>query len=155
MVALLVPGWFGILAAQQVPVWSRSEALYVNALRVTGSNPRAAVGLAETLIEDGRPEEALLHLSLVSQARTGWIEAELASADALAAIGQLDAAIHVYAHWAKLAPDRLRPVRSLALALLDAGRDAEALPQLEAALSLAPEDPELREALERIRDALD
>ncbi|MGH0029150.1 MAG: tetratricopeptide repeat protein [Myxococcota bacterium] len=143
VVGVLVLGWFGGLAWQQVHFWKDTTTLYGRAISVTTGNYLAHKGLGDALLREGRLQEAQLHYQEANALRPGWMEAELGMADVLAAQGQVPAALGIYARWVEAAPDEPRPQGSLGLALLRVGRFDEALERIEAGLRADPRAAEL------------
>ena len=54
VVAVLILGWFGGLAWQQVQFWRDSTTLYSRALSVTAENHLAHKGLADAMLAENR-----------------------------------------------------------------------------------------------------
>ena len=122
----------------QVGHWQDTSHLYSRALAVTRGNFVAHRGLADEQLKRGLLDEALHNYRAAARIRPDWAEAELGIADVWAVRGEIGRSLEVYRRWAERRPSDPRPVGSLGLALLRAGRFDEAQTHLERALELDP-----------------
>ena len=120
--------------------WSDGVTLFERAIAVTEDNYFAHKNLADGLLQRGRVDEAEAHYREALRIQPGWHDARLGWADLLAAQGRLGEALRLYEEemrrnaneiWAW---DRTRAAGRYGLALLRAGRFAEARDQIERAL---------------------
>jgi tetratricopeptide (TPR) repeat protein len=148
--ALVVFGVLAVLAYRQVGYWRDSETIWSHTIAVTGDNPLAHDFLANTLVEQGRMDEALPHLrdTVRMGSASTWTYGNLGAA--LASTGNLDEAARQYELMLRMAAaatqadttvDRAKAHRALAQICIKKERlDAAATHYLEAE-QLRPNDP--------------
>ena len=137
LVALALPIGLGGLAWMQTRVWRDSETLWAHTVAVTPS-ARAHLHWGRTLIREGKPDEAILHLREALRLRPGFVFARFDLGVALEAQGDLPAAVDEYRAVLRDRPNVANVHYSLGSALHRLGRPAEAIEQYEAALRLEP-----------------
>jgi len=154
--AAIAIGLFAALTVRQAGYWQNSETLFTHALAVTHDNVVAQLSLGETLLSQGRPDEANQH----------YAEALRLSAGAPLPLGEAGTAFVRQKRYAQAVDPLQRAVagnpnlaatrENLGLALLNTGRPAAALPQLEAALRLddGTRAAELRQSIGNAKLAL-
>ncbi len=122
--ALLVV--LAVLTHAQTEVWRDSESLFRHALAVTGPNSLAHNNLGLVLHEEGRTEEAVVHLREAIRIDPEYPDAHSNYGVALAKLGLWDPAITQYREALRLQPGALSPLVNLGQALLRMGRLSEA-----------------------------
>lgn len=137
LVALALPIGLGGLAWMQTRVWRDSETLWAHTVAVTPS-ARAHLHWGRTLIREGKPDGAILHLREALRLRPGYVFARFDLGVALEAQGDLPAAVDEYRAVLRDRPNVANVHYSLGSALHRLGRPAEAIEQYEAALRLEP-----------------
>jgi tetratricopeptide (TPR) repeat protein len=135
--ALALPIALGAMAWMQTRVWRDSETLWAHTVAVTPS-ARAQLHWGRTLIREGRPDQAILHLRESLRLRPGYVFARFDLGVALEAQGDLPAAIDEYREVLQVKPRVASVHYSLGSALHRLGRLDEAIDEYEAALRLEP-----------------
>ncbi|MBW7894670.1 MAG: tetratricopeptide repeat protein [Opitutaceae bacterium] len=117
----------------------RSElALWTDTAAKVPANARAQINLAEILIKEGRPTEALVAAENAVRLRPNYPEAQNNLAIALIQTGRPQAALTAARRAVELKPDYAGAHSSLGIVLAQLGRLPEAIQHFEAALRLAP-----------------
>src|SRR5438093_833656 len=106
--------------------------------------------LAEELRRAGQMQEAVETCRTGLSTHPGYVSARVTLARALTALDQLDEAQAELERVLRSAPENLTAVRSLADIARRRGNTREALMRYRAALSLAPNDPELQQIVARL-----
>ena len=121
------------------------------ALRMEPDYAAAHNNLGIALSQAGRLPEAITHLEVALRASPDSVEAHNNLGIALSQAGRFSEAIVEFEAALRLAPDYAEAHKNLGIALAEVpGRQADAVAHLEAALRMRP-DPEIRQALERLR----
>jgi len=104
------------LAVRQVGFWSSSETLFTHALAVTGSDANyvAHQQLAVTLLDNGRPREALMHFTLAMKLAPQAREPREGAAGALLALGHAREAAMQYRGLLEIHPNDVAVANNLA-----------------------------------------
>jgi Flp pilus assembly protein TadD len=131
------------LARAQVVTWRDGQALWEHALAVTKGNYLAHSLLGGLLGEQGKTQDALVHLRQAVAIDRAYPDAHHNLGVVLASLGKFDEAITEYRAALRLNPRMANAQLSLGLALANTERIDEAIPAFEAALAL---DPTLAEA---------
>ena len=106
--------------------------------------------LAEELRRAGHMQEAVETCRTGLSTHPGYVSARVTLARALTALDQLDEAQAELERVLRSAPENLTAVRGLADIARRRGNTREALMRYRAALSLAPNDPELQQIVARL-----
>ena len=106
--------------------------------------------LAEELRRSGQCEESIAVCRAGLEVHPGYASARLTLGRALLHIGDLDAAEQELARVLHSAPDNLAAIRAVAEIHEKRGALATSLSQYQAALSLAPNDPELERTVHNL-----
>ena len=106
--------------------------------------------LAEELRRAGQMQEAVEACRTGLSTHPGYVSARVTLARALTALDQLDEAQAELERVLRSAPENLTAVRGLADIARRRGNTREALMRYRAALSLAPNDPELQQIVARL-----
>jgi tetratricopeptide (TPR) repeat protein len=121
-----------------------AETALGNALRLQPDLHAAHAWLAEVLLKDNRPHEALVHYQALVPVAGYAVVAQIGFAD-IARMEQRDEqAIAYYRAALALEPKLAVPTRMLAWMLATLGRNDEAIAAYDAYLAHAPEDVEMR-----------
>lgn len=116
----------GTLTMATLPFWRNTEALFREALRVTGPNPIAHMVLGETYLNEGRPQEALQQFSEGIVLTPGDAEFHLLAGRACMDLDRTEAAIQAFENALKLDPREDEAEFQLARAYRRVNRGAEA-----------------------------
>jgi tetratricopeptide (TPR) repeat protein len=130
------------VAWQQVNTWRDPMALFERAVAVTENNFIAHMNLADELLQRGRADEAEPHAREALRIKPGSPEARLGWANVLEAQGRVGEALGRYEEMQRN-PNDTQAAGHYGLALLRAGRFAEALDPLERALAVHGDVAEL------------
>jgi len=134
-------------AWHQVKTWRDAETLFERAIAVTEDNFLAHKNLADVLLQHGRADEAEPHYREALRIAPGWPDIRVGWADLLVAQGRLGEALGRYEEELQRNPnetwDGARIAGRYGLALLQAGRFAEARDALERALAIHSGSAEL------------
>jgi tetratricopeptide (TPR) repeat protein len=122
----------------QVGHWRDTETLFAHAVAVTRGNYLAHNELGLALLLKGEPERAASHFRRAIRLMPGWSRPRVGLAEALARSGSSEAAVAQYEATVADDPDDVFARGLLGIALVEAGRYAEARPHLERALTLEP-----------------
>ncbi len=134
----------GVLSWRQAGIYRTEESLYRATLERNPDAWLAHNNLGNLLLPlGGRRAEAIEHFQAALRLKPDFWEAHLSMGNALLAMpGHLRDAIGEYQTATQLAPQSERTETNLGNALLHAGRAAEAIPHLEAALRIQPDNAE-------------
>lgn len=134
----LAIGLFAWLAAVQTTYWRDSESLWNRTLAVTKNNDLAHERLSSALLDQGRPDDAILHAELAINInnRDGSAENDLGAA--LARRGQPDEALKHFRKGLELDPSLSSIHYNIANALAAEGNTAEAVAEYKRQLAIAP-----------------
>lgn len=117
----------------------RSElALWTDTAAKAPANARAQINLAEILIKEGRPAEALVAAENAVRLRPDYPEAQNNLAIALTQTGRPEPALAAARRAVELKPDYAGAHSTLGIVLAQFGRLPEAIRHFETALQLAP-----------------
>ena len=131
-------------AFSQRGVLAFAETAFGNALRLQPNLHAARAWLAEVLLKDNRPQEALVHYRALRLVPGFVVIAHVGFAD-IARMEQRDEqAIAHYRSALAIEPKLSTPTRMLAWMLATLGRNDEAIAAYDAYLAHAPEDVEMR-----------
>ena len=119
-----------------------AESLLVHAVAIDSLDPDATAQLGELLLAQNRPREAIPYLSKVSHAFPS-LESYKSLGLAYLVAGALDSAVAPLQAALRIAPNDADALHSLAGALIEAGRGAEAIPVLARAVEGNPSSAEL------------
>jgi tetratricopeptide (TPR) repeat protein len=135
----------GAAAARQVGYWQDGVALFEHTVAVTGDNPTARGNLGLSLLEQGRVDEGVEALATAfglpetgDQARLTIFQTLHAAGRDQQQRGQLITAIGFYRAALAIVPDVAVVRLRLGSALLEQGRTAEALREIQAARRSRP-----------------
>lgn len=143
-------GLFASLAFQQVRTWHDSVSVFSHALAVTDDNYLAHFNLGSVLWDQGKRDEAMVHLRKAGQLRRPFLEYQLAAADRAIDRGDLPAAIvHLvrFKIWWPWDPTIHHRIGTLLLLNREPGK---ALGQFNDALKYRPDWNEPRYAIARV-----
>jgi len=126
---------------RQVSFWQNSYKLYSHALSVTNENPVAHSGLAKSLFEQNRLEEALFHYKEALKIKPDHAKTHGDTGIVLLKQGKLNEAVIHFRRALALGGDTLKWHSGLALALHKLGRVDEAIIHYQQALKLHNKDP--------------
>lgn len=127
------------LTCRQVGYWKDSETLFRHALASTENNDFAHANLGETLLGQGRLDEALGHFQEAVRLRPDFIGAHINLGATLQRKGLLDQAAGEYQEALRLKPDWPEPYCNLGLIALQKGQPDEALAQFRKAVEVQPD----------------
>ena len=141
------------LALFQMGRPAEAKVHFEGALRIDPQAALAHDGLGIALAALGRPAEAIAHYEEAIRLQPGFARAHDNLGNALLQLGRLPEAAAQYGEAVRLDPGSLVAHYNLANVLMRLGRPAEAAGQYEAVLQFRPDDPAVRAALERARQA--
>ena len=127
------------LTCKQTGYWRDSESLFRHALASTENNDFAHANLGETLLSQGRLDEALGHFREAVRLRPDFIGAHINLGATLQRKGLLDQAAVEYQEALRLKPDWPEAYCNLGLIALQKGRPDEALAQFRKAVEVQPD----------------
>jgi tetratricopeptide (TPR) repeat protein len=128
------------LSRQQLGYWKNSETLFRRALAVTQDNLMALNNLGAALAEQGKPEEAIIHLQEALRLMPDYPGVHNNLGATLAKQGRLDEGIPHLREAVELARDDAGAHRNLADALTWKGRLDEAITEYKTAIKLNPNE---------------
>jgi spermidine synthase len=134
---------FGAVSSHQIGTWRNSATLYQRALAVTNDNYLAHTGSGNSLLQEGRLDDAERQFAEALRIRPGWPKARMGLADIAAARGKLDGALRIYEEELRRNPDDIEMIGRYGTTLGLAGRNAEARLHLLRALDASPGVAEL------------
>jgi tetratricopeptide (TPR) repeat protein len=111
-----------------------AEALYKTALEINGKSALAESGLARVLMKQQKLTEAAAHFRRAAELDPAFKDGLLELATQFEAAKQIQEAVAIYQQF----PDNPGARERLGVLLLDAGKAAEAIPDLEEALKKSP-----------------
>lgn len=135
---------WGVLAARQVGHWQSSETILARTLAVTEENYHAQFGMAQALLAENRPLEAIPHLREAVRIWPEYVDAHLLLARLAAQAGDADLAIASYRTALDLRPGLATAEFGLGTELAGREQYAEAAQHLARAAELDPESPQVR-----------
>lgn len=119
---------------------SEAEKAMREALRLKPDFVPAHIGLGELLAAAGRLDDAALHFGRAVEIQPDNAEAACALGAVLQAGFRIEAAADAYGHALAADPDSVAALVGLGRVHLEAGRDHEAVPLLERAYTLSPDE---------------
>jgi len=129
-----------VLTWHQVGHWRDSVTLFEHALRVTSNNALAHTNLGHALIEQGRTDEAVDHLTKAVTIQPGYVKARTNLGIALAGQGRLeDAAAHFSEALAR-DPDNVDAHYNMGVAMIKQGNLRAAASHFSDVLRIKPDD---------------
>ncbi|MCW5888986.1 MAG: tetratricopeptide repeat protein [bacterium] len=140
---VVVVAW-AVLTARQAAYWQRSETILARTLAVTSDNYHAYYGMAEALVADGRPLEAMPHLREAVRIWPEYADAHLLLAQLASQAGESELAIASWEAALTTRPGNAGAEVALGTELAGQQRFAEAAPHLARAVELDPEAPSAR-----------
>jgi tetratricopeptide (TPR) repeat protein len=143
VMAMAVLIGFGAVSSHQIGTWRNSATLYQRALAVTDDNYLAHTGSGNSLLQEGRLDDAERQFAEALRIRPGWPKARMGLADIAAARGKLDGALRIYEEELRRNPDDIEMIGRYGTTLGLAGRNAEARLHLLRALDASPGVAEL------------
>jgi tetratricopeptide (TPR) repeat protein len=135
------------LSWDQVKNWKNGESLFRHAIEATGGDYVAYYGLAGTLRDQGRLEEAVLPYIDAIQSVPGDARAYGELADIFVKQGKVDEAVTLYREAVRLNPDSRQDRLNLGIALTRAGKAADSIEQLTEAVRMDPESADAHYSL--------
>jgi tetratricopeptide (TPR) repeat protein len=135
---VILLGLFGLRSAWQIPYWHDSETFFKYALQVNADSYLAHNNLGFVLSEQGRDDEALIHLNEALRLEPESPVTHLNLGGVLERQGRLQDAMQHYAEAIRIVPTYARAHTSLGVLLAKQGRYAEALEHHTEALRIEP-----------------
>jgi tetratricopeptide (TPR) repeat protein len=126
------------LGVAQVATWATNESLWSHALAVTPDNYRAHVGLADALMDQGRPADAVAEYQAAARLVPRAAAVQNSLGLALTVAGRLDDAAAAYAAAVALDPGFADAHDNLGAMLARLGRPDEAITHYRAAIRIDP-----------------
>ncbi len=123
--------------AIQVGRWKNGETLFLHTLEVTTDNWLVQSTLANTLLEQGRPEEALPRYRETVRIMPGYAGGHFGLGNALFALDRMEEAAASFREALRIRPRHLMAHCNLGLLLNGLGRYREATPHLREALRIS------------------
>ncbi|MEW6078093.1 MAG: tetratricopeptide repeat protein [Thermodesulfobacteriota bacterium] len=137
-VSVLIVAACMAVSARQVRFWENTVTLFERTLAVTGDNWFAHFIMATALIEEGKSEEAAVHIRESFRICPQCIEPLCAMAELSAGEGKIDEVIGYYQEALRAGGDIAIVHNNLGRALATVGRTGEAIEHLERAAALEP-----------------
>ncbi len=134
--------WF-FLSSKQVSVWRTNQSLLDEILRINPKSYMAENNKGVLLLNQNKPQEALIHFWRALEMNSSHISAALNVGDCLERLGDRDQAIHHYQNIVSNAPNLFAARAGLGRLLLKANRCQQAILQLEVAHQLEPDNTEV------------
>jgi hypothetical protein len=147
--ALLVV--LGVVAHQQVLVWTDTRTLFQHAIAVTGGSSMAYVGLGTAEFKAGHLEAAAADFRAAKEFSPVTFQASLHAGLVAETAGHMEEAEREYKDAIARAPRRPEPQFYLGSFYLATGRPAEAVECFQTVLRLNPENVKAQELLARAR----
>jgi protein O-mannosyl-transferase len=132
------------LTQRQLGYWRDSETLFRHALAVTENNYLAHNNLGDTLLKQGRIDEASRQFQEALRLKPDYADAQDNLGVVLATKGQIDEAIRQFQEALRLKPDYARACNNLGTALDRKGQADEAILQYQEAVRWEPDFAEAR-----------
>jgi tetratricopeptide (TPR) repeat protein len=136
--SLIVLSALAICTYLQTRYWRDDTALYQRALSVTENNYIAHFGITETLLEQGRYDEAIWHNRQALRIWPDYADAMHCLGTALERKGEIEQAIDCYEKAIQIDPAYIEVYSTLGIALSKTGRLGEAISVYHKALQIAP-----------------
>ncbi len=127
-----------LLSWNQVQHWRSSESLFRRAIDVTGGSYIGYYGLAGTLRDQGRDQEAVLPYAEAIRLAPGDAKAYGELADVFIKQEKINEAITLYREAVRLNPNSQQDRIRLGIALTQAGKAADSIEQLAEAIKTVP-----------------
>jgi Tfp pilus assembly protein PilF len=127
-----------VTSRAQVATWATNESLWSHALAVTPDNYRAHVGLADALMDQGRPADAVAEYQAAARLVPRAAAVQNSLGLALTVAGRLDDAAAAYAAAVALDPGFADAHDNLGAMLARLGRPDEAITHYRAAIRIDP-----------------
>ncbi len=127
-----------VASRAQVSRWRDPETLLASAIAATGDNWLAQLNLGVSLLDRGRPAEALRHLEEARRLQPWYAGAYYNLGLANMKLGRLELAVGYYVKAVRLDPSDPETRNNLGTALDSLGRYEEAVEQYRAAVRLKP-----------------
>ncbi len=131
-----------LLTVQRNRDYHTEETLWTDTVAKAPDNSRARINLAEVLINEGRPAEALEHATEAVRLRPNHAEAQTNLGIVNAQLGRPAEALAACGKAVELRPDYARGRSNYGIVLAQSGRWSEAITQFEEALRLAADAPD-------------
>jgi Tfp pilus assembly protein PilF len=119
----------------------RARAAFERSLELDSTNVKTLLNLGRVLLEQGRPDDALVRVGAAIEIDSGLAEARRMMGRVQTARGQRDSAMTSYRVALSLDPADSWSMNNLGLVLIEQGRYAEALLPLARAVELRPDAP--------------
>jgi protein O-mannosyl-transferase len=153
---------------RQLTYWQDSESLFRRAIAVTMDNHIAHINLGKALVEQGKTDEAAVHLDKAVRLTPDDPEAQYNLGTVLALQAKPDEAITCFSAALRLNPEYGDAHGNLGVTLMRQGKPDQGAAHLAAAVKLKPDDPQVhynlglallelnrpREAADRLTEAL-
>ena len=136
-----------VCSRRQVSLWRNSITLFEHGLRVTKDNYMAHFCIAEPLYQQGRPGEAVAHLTEALRIKPDFPDAHSNLGYFLMHQGKLDEAIAHFTEALRTRPDFANAHHNFGYALTRQGRLEEAAAHFTEALNIKPDFPEVHNDL--------
>jgi tetratricopeptide (TPR) repeat protein len=137
--ATTLVGLSAVLARFQVGYWKNSETLFRHALEVNNSNWMAHNNLALALCQEGRIQDALVHLNKSLQIRPDFAEAHNNLGNTLLELDKVPEAVAHFEQALRLKPNSARAHYNFGGALIRQGKLSEAIGHWEQAVRINPD----------------
>jgi Tfp pilus assembly protein PilF len=119
----------------------RARNAFEQSLALDSTNVKTRLNLGRVLLDEKRPDDALVHVQAAVTLDSGSAETQRMLARVQAARGDRDAAMATYRLALSIDPADSWSMNNLGLLLIEQGRFEEALPALARAVELRPEAP--------------
>jgi len=127
---------------RQLTCWQDSETLFRHAIAVTRDNYVAHTSLGKALLEQGKPDEAAVHLAKAIRLTPDDPEAHYNLGTVRIFQDRPDQAAACFSEALRLKPDYGAAHRNLGVILISQGKPDEGAAHLAAAVKFKPDDPE-------------
>ena len=130
------------LTWEQLGYWQNTETLFRHALAVTENNQVAHKGLGNSLLKEGRTDEAIREFQEAIRLKPDFADAHNNLGTSLLIRGQADEAIREFQEAIRINPDYAEARYNLGTSLLIRGQVDEAIRQYQEAIRLTPDYPD-------------
>jgi tetratricopeptide (TPR) repeat protein len=144
IIGLLTIGALTLSSRAQIAYWRNSQSLWEHAIEVTSGNYIAYNNLATVLLQQKRPDAAIVQFQKAIEIKPDYENAYVSGGSALMLLGQIDQAIEYYEKALELRPNSAEDWSNLAAAQRKKGKIAEAIEGYKKAVALKPDSAELR-----------
>jgi tetratricopeptide (TPR) repeat protein len=127
-----------VLSRAQLATWADRETLFRHALAVTSDNWVAHHNLGTVLFNQGKPDEAIVHLTETLRLQPSYTEAHYNLGLALERTGKHAEAIAQFERALQLRPTLAKAHNNIAIILAGEGRTDEAIQHLREAIRIDP-----------------